>query len=289
MKRGSKAGMVLSAGVGYVGGVSGGLAFGIRDFWPRHPTQLDIRGAATDEATVTLWLWSPDAPAMDMRFHEIKQGQDTYEQQLDALNITYEDYEPGFATAVGVARTAELTLWAPPSTPTRERFADFAAYIRAPPQLVCLPERYHRIPLFGGVEICAELIDLLDVPAFEQAWLQYCTLYNATAEERERATGEAFRGRGLERAHSRLTAYAAWRTGDEALAARAWQEFFTGGWGAWNRPAIVSLRIDGPAVLKPIDEVPWMGTNDAAQWGLAAIQNLALVGDALPNEFPAGE
>jgi hypothetical protein len=28
--------------------------------------------------------------------------------------------------------------------------------------------------------------------------------------------------------------------------------------------------------------VPWVTTNETAQWGLAAIQNLALIGDALP-------
>jgi hypothetical protein len=35
-------------------------------------------------------------------------------------------------------------------------------------------------------------------------------------------------------------------------------------------------------VLNPVDEVPWVSTNETAQWGLAAIQNLALIGDALP-------
>ena len=35
---------------------------------------------------------------------------------------------------------------------------------------------------------------------------------------------------------------------------------------------------EGPEVLNPIDEAPWVGTNDAAQWGLAAIQVSALAG-----------
>ncbi|HSV26966.1 MAG TPA: hypothetical protein VLH60_03650, partial [Sedimentisphaerales bacterium] len=50
-----------ASGAGYVGGVSGGMAFGIRHFWQKHPSQLDIRGAASDKAEVTMWLWSPDA------------------------------------------------------------------------------------------------------------------------------------------------------------------------------------------------------------------------------------
>jgi hypothetical protein len=33
--------------------------------------------------------------------------------------------------------------------------------------------------------------------------------------------------------------------------------------------------------LEPVEEAPGVTTNGASQWGLAAIQNLALVGDAL--------
>jgi hypothetical protein len=41
------------------------------------------------------------------------------------------------------------------------------------------------------------------------------------------------------------------------------------------------VRVTGPAVLNPVDEVPNVSTNETAQWGLAAIQNLALIGDSL--------
>ena len=40
-------------------------------------------------------------------------------------------------------------------------------------------------------------------------------------------------------------------------------------------------RIAGTAVLRPIDEDPIVSTNAAAQWSLAAIQNLALIGASL--------
>ncbi|NUQ89133.1 MAG: hypothetical protein HOQ43_11800, partial [Glycomyces artemisiae] len=36
--------------------------------------------------------------------------------------------------------------------------------------------------------------------------------------------------------------------------------------------------------LNPTDWWPRMATNDAAQWGMAAIQNLHLVGDFVPDE-----
>ena len=43
-----------------------------------------------------------------------------------------------------------------------------------------------------------------------------------------------------------------------------------------------SITIEAPAVLNPVDEAAWVSTNDAAQWALAAMQNLALAPEALP-------
>jgi hypothetical protein len=140
-----------ASGLGYVGGVTGGVAFGLRDFWQRHPTALDVRGAATEQAEVTLWMWSPDAPAMDLRFYHDGLGMDTFPKQLEGLEITYEDYEPGFDTPIGVARTSELTLWAVAATPSRERLVDLAAEVRAPGVLRCRPEYYHSTAIFGNV------------------------------------------------------------------------------------------------------------------------------------------
>ena len=35
-------------------------------------------------------------------------------------------------------------------------------------------------------------------------------------------------------------------------------------------------------MLNPVDEAPWVSTNEASQWARAAIANLALIGDAMP-------
>lgn len=158
-----------ASGLGYVGGISGGVAFGMRDFWKLHPTQLDVRGAAGDSAEVTLWIWSPDAPPMDIRFYHDGLGQDVegplpgtkvegvetsvpdrpYAKQLDALNITYEDYEPGFGTPHGVARSTDIQLWVLDSTPSGQRLADFASVAALPPQLVARPDDLLRAGVFG--------------------------------------------------------------------------------------------------------------------------------------------
>jgi hypothetical protein len=87
----------------------------------------------------------------------------------------------------------------------------------------------------------------------------------------------------LQQGHSRLTAFAAGRRHDVRLAARAWTEFFGGEGGMARRAKLETKRIEGPAVLNPVDEAAWVSTNATAQWGLAAIQNLALVPEALPD------
>ena len=190
-------------GLAYVGGVSGGLAFGMRDFWKLHPTQLDIRNANTGTAEATVWMWSPDAGPMDIRFYHDGLGQDLtgpvpgvevegvelsmpetpYAKQLDALNITYEDYEPGFGTPHGVGRTTDLYLWAFEATPDRETFASLARVVEPPPQLVPQPKHIHQAAVFGTMwdlpdRSSANLSDLED----RQEWmLQY---YHDQVEQR---------------------------------------------------------------------------------------------------------
>jgi len=129
-----------ASGLGYLGGPSGGVAFGLRDFWQRHPTELEINGATTDLATVTLWLWSPRAQPMDLRH---------YSDKAHGLEIQYEDIEEGHSTPLGIARTSEISLWFPAATPTRAVLAQMAEATSAPPLLVCAPARYKACNLFG--------------------------------------------------------------------------------------------------------------------------------------------
>jgi hypothetical protein len=532
-----------ASGLGYIGGAQGGVAFGVRDFWQRHPTQLDIRNAHTDTAEVTTWLWSPEAPAMDIRPYHDGLGQDSFEKQLQGLEVTYEDWEPGFDTPVGVGRSNEITLFAVAATPSRETLTQMAAAVQTPPLLVATPQRYlstqvfgnlwglpdrstpqkaaiedrldflldfykkeieqrhwtgfwdhgdvmhtydadrhvwrydvggyawdnselspdlwlwysflrsgradvfriaeamvrhttevdtyhlgrfkglgtrhgvqhwsdsakqlristaayrrhyhyltadervgdvlhmlrdadrqlialnptrkikdapklpagqalmgvgtdwgsmlanwltewertgdkrwknkirrgmesvagmkygffsasgsaydpetgelrnvigervgasHLSAVFGLVEMVADVSSLIEVPGFEKAWLQYCRLYNAPVDQQRAELGGQPHGGGnaLFVGHSRLTAYAAKRTGDKALAQRAWNEFFRD--KRYGAEQLRTRRVQGPAVLNPVDEAPWVSTNDAAQWSLAAIQNLALIGDQMP-------
>jgi hypothetical protein len=129
-----------ASGFGYVGGVAGGLGFGLHDFWQRAPRSLDIRGAATDTASVTLWSYSPQAPAMDLR---------TYDTVAHGLDLSYEDVQDGFATPQGVVRSTEMRFWALAATPARTTIAALSATLTTPPQLVTDPETYHAAGVFG--------------------------------------------------------------------------------------------------------------------------------------------
>ncbi|MFJ9040700.1 Tat pathway signal sequence domain protein [Streptomyces sp. NPDC102406] len=535
-----------ASGFGYVGGPGGGLSFGLRDFWEKHPAGLDIRDAATDEAEVTLWLWSPEAPPMDLRFYHDGMGQDTYAEQLEGLNITYEDYEGGFGTPYGIARTSELLFWANEATPKPEVLAQQVRAVRVLPQLAAPPKqlieagvfgpglysepdrstpakakiedhldflftyykdqvemrrwygfwdfgdvmhsydpvrhqwrydvggyawdnselspdlwlwfaylrsgradifrfaeamtrhtgevdvyhlgkwaglgtrhgvqhyadsakqqrianttyrRYyyfltgdervgdlmhanvdsdetflvldpqrkvrpdpdykpdphalsigfgtdwsglvsawltewerrgpkwekararvlstmetiaaqpngfvqgsglydldtgkfaiadkpavgvsHLSAVFGLNELCAELIDLVDMPEFEEAYYDYCRYFNATKAEQKARYGTDFGSLLLFQGHSRLDAYAAVRTGDAKLATRAWEKFYKSDGYTESSPWRTE-KVGGPVTLVPGTEANWVYTNDTALYGLAAIENLALVGNKMP-------
>jgi hypothetical protein len=130
-----------ASGLVFAGDESGGLAVSIKNFWQSYPASLEVRNAASPEAKLYAWLWSPDAPAMDLRHYDTK---------AHGLDAVYEDVQPGFSTATGVARTSELTLFATESVPTRAQTVQFAQLASQPPVLVCSPETIHNAGVFGA-------------------------------------------------------------------------------------------------------------------------------------------
>lgn len=139
-----------ASGFVYLGGPqSGGLGIGMRHFWERYPTQLDIRNADTDIGDITLWLYSPAAEPMDMRTYHDGLGEETYDDQLDAMRITYEDWEQGMGTPYGIARTNELYLYAFEATPSTTMLSSIVNEMRNPPLLIADSEYIHDTKAFG--------------------------------------------------------------------------------------------------------------------------------------------
>ncbi|KAI0902949.1 hypothetical protein F4823DRAFT_620451 [Ustulina deusta] len=139
-----------AGGLAYLGGATtGGLAVGHRDFWKRYPTSIDISNAATNSGQITLWLYSPAGEPMDLRpFHD-GLGEDTYAKQLDALDITYEDYEGGYNTPHGIGRTNEIFIRPFDNTPSSDELAALTEFINAPPVLVPKPEYIKQTEAMG--------------------------------------------------------------------------------------------------------------------------------------------
>lgn len=130
-----------SHGLAYLGGATkGGLAVGLRDFWKRHPTGIDISNAGSDQGALTIWLYSPEATPLDFRPYHDEMGENTYEKQQEGLDITYEDYEPDFNTPHGIARTSEIFLYAFDQTPTADILATLSKHANEPPVLAAEPQ-----------------------------------------------------------------------------------------------------------------------------------------------------
>ncbi len=130
-----------SAGLAFVGDLSGGLAVSVKNFWQSYPSELQITGASKPVANLTAWLWSPDGPQMDMRHYDLV---------AHTLAASYEDVQPGMSTAYGVSRTSELTLYPTAGAlPTKSATASQADAGTALPLLSATPEYIHSTGVLG--------------------------------------------------------------------------------------------------------------------------------------------
>ena len=129
-----------ASGLAFVGDVSGGLGVAVKNFWQSYPASLEIHGAAGQTAQLHVWLWSPDAPAMDLRHYDTK---------AHGLDSSYEDVQPGFSTPHGVARTSELTLYPSADLPAKEEVVKQARLAAHPPVLVTTPQHLQAAGAFG--------------------------------------------------------------------------------------------------------------------------------------------
>jgi hypothetical protein len=129
-----------ASGLVFAGDVSGGLAVSLKNFWQSYPTALEVHQAGGATAELTVWMWSPDAPAMDMRH---------YDTRAHGLEAVYEDVQPGFSTPLGVGRTSELTLYPTAGVPSKADTAKLAEAGARPAVLVCPPSYLHDAQAFG--------------------------------------------------------------------------------------------------------------------------------------------
>jgi hypothetical protein len=129
-----------SLGLAMLADVSGGIAISVKDFWQKYPSSFEINEAASETGELKVWFWSPEGQPMDMRHYDII-GHN--------LSVNYEDWKPGWSTPEGIANTTEMTLWALSDIPSNTELINMAKTGSESSMLVCTPEYYHSIPVFG--------------------------------------------------------------------------------------------------------------------------------------------
>ncbi|KAJ0302186.1 hypothetical protein COL5a_010023 [Colletotrichum fioriniae] len=146
----------------------------------------------------------------------------------------------------------------------------------------------HLSAMFGLFEVAADILqqfpEKANATGFRPAWLEYCIFFNASLEEQETRYGKPGWGiLQLRQGHSRLTAFAANELNRADLTERALEEFENGdGFRDYGPNAVwKSTPVSKNHVLEPADEAAGISTNVTALYGLAGIQNLALLLDKI--------
>lgn len=117
--------------------------------------------------------------------------------------------------------------------------------------------------MFVLQEVCAELIQLLDIPEFNEAWLDYCQFCNASREIPDGKLTRGYKAPKFATAHSRIVAYAAAMKGNPDLTTKAAADLLS--WGRGPKPELDTRRIEEPDVLNLVDEACWVSTNETPQ------------------------
>lgn len=118
----------------------------------------------------------------------------------------------------------------------------------------------HLMTIMGGFEVMNEMIRMIDLPEWKDAWLDHAARYKQKAWELNHSRFRI----------SRLMAYAAYHKRDAMMAREAWDDLFTR-LEHTPAPPFQITTLFPPEVPAPLDECVSISTNDAALWSLDAI------------------
>ena len=127
-------------GYAFVGDTEGGLAVRLKDFWQSYPSTIEVSDARSNEAHLTLYLWSPEAEPMNLCH---------YDTIAHGLLESYEDVQEGMSTPYGIARTSELWLLPQGGYPGQEAVVRQIALLDDENRLLPTPEYLHSRRAFG--------------------------------------------------------------------------------------------------------------------------------------------
>ena len=158
-----------ATGFAYVGDTGGGIGVRLKDFWQSYPSTIEVSKARSSEAQLTMWLWSPEAEAMNLCH---------YDTIAHNLNASYEDVQEGMSTPYGIARTSELTLTAFSKHPGRKSLNETAENMASNCRLLPTPEYLHEKRAFGIWSLPKDSTD-----AVEQRLEEYIKAYQGYREQ----------------------------------------------------------------------------------------------------------
>ena len=124
----------------FVGDTKGGLGVSLKDFWQSYPSTIEVSGARSEEAELTMWLWSPETEPMNLCH---------YDTVAHGLRASYEDVQEGMSTAYGIARTSELWLLPQEGYQGKACVAETAERLTAEARLLPTPEYLYEKRAFG--------------------------------------------------------------------------------------------------------------------------------------------
>ena len=131
---------VRSPGYVFVGGTQGGLGVALKDFWQSYPSTIEVGKARSDEAELTLWLWSPEAEPMNLCH---------YDTVAHGLRASYEDVQEGMSTPYGIARSSVVWILPQATYGGKAQVAADARRLTADTRLLPTPEYLYEKRAFG--------------------------------------------------------------------------------------------------------------------------------------------
>ncbi|MCH5186470.1 MAG: hypothetical protein J1F64_10180, partial [Oscillospiraceae bacterium] len=101
-----------SLGTGCISDEAGAFSLYLKDFWQKYPSAVEFKGVSGNDAKAVVWLWSPDANAMDLRHYDTRCH----------VHSAYEGFDELRATPYGIANTNEITLKVEGNVPSNDEF-----------------------------------------------------------------------------------------------------------------------------------------------------------------------
>lgn len=162
-----------SPGMIAIGDRLSAIALQLEDFWQTYPSTLQVDAMRSNEAVVSLNIWSKEAEMMSFEHY------DTIAHTLEAA---YEDVQKGMSTANGIAVTSTIYLYS--DNIAIDSLTQLMPQLAQHPQYVCTPEYLHNKQAFGiwsldeGTQLDTLLNNIKDFYAQQQEKHQWYGLFN---------------------------------------------------------------------------------------------------------------